>query len=432
MMRRAKFHCGPLSQWHHPKFKTFKLSHCSHALSPVSHSVSEYHLKLPSVLVVCSPPNHMVLLAPLPTVHQYSQLQYHTELLQHQLLLPHPTVGPIVLWNTGWWGFSTGSPETVFTTPHVCSSQKSCFRCCSVQFSCPCSLWPALFLYPCPSSTASSQQWLPTSPPWSVGLCWTWTFSQLPSTLPNAHSMFARDDGGGADPTGDNLVDEVSSSDDDHLAESVVCGESKSIRHWCVVLTIWLGEVKDVVAQYHHCNCGPCLPNNAWLMAICNQQTSEASHCVSWSKVDDLDNLETPIDPPTSQPSPSTTDVVLSTHSHPLPPASPTTAGIIPDGNSDPSQLLYTPPVHNIIERANKSPIVTLCLSTHFHCMWTSTTRLLNIWMKPLLNVTPKVYQFQMVGANDHLWELRPDVYIYKGWWPQYMPGITKLVHIVH
>ncbi|KIM50034.1 hypothetical protein SCLCIDRAFT_34745 [Scleroderma citrinum Foug A] len=58
--------------------------------------------------------------------------------------------------------------------------------------------------------------------------------------------MFARDDGGGADPTGDNLVDEVSSSDDDHLAESVVCG-----------------EVKDVVAQYHHCNCGPCLPNNA-------------------------------------------------------------------------------------------------------------------------------------------------------------------------
>ena len=42
--------------------------------------------------------------------------------------------------------------------------------------------------------------------------------------------MFARDDDSGADPTGDNLVDEVSPSNDNRLAESVVCGESKSIR----------------------------------------------------------------------------------------------------------------------------------------------------------------------------------------------------------
>ena len=77
------------------KFKTFKLGHRSHALSPVSHLVSEYHLKLLSVLVVRSPPNRMVLLTPLPTVHWYSWLQYHMELLQHRLLLPHPTVGPI-------------------------------------------------------------------------------------------------------------------------------------------------------------------------------------------------------------------------------------------------------------------------------------------------------------------------------------------------
>ena len=90
-------------------------------------------------------------------------------------------------------------------------------------------------------------------------------------------------------------------------------------------------------------------------MAIRNQQTSEASHRVSRSEVDDLDDLETPIDPPTSQPSPSTTDVILSTHSRPPPPASPTTAGIMPDGNSDPSQLqFYTPPVRDIIERAKQ------------------------------------------------------------------------------
>ena len=132
-------------------------------------------------------------------------------------------------------------------------------------------------------------------------------------------------------------------------------GESKSIRHWCVVLTIQLGEVKDVVAQYHHHNHGPRLPDNAQLMAIYNQQTSEASCHVSQSEVDDLDNLETPIDPPTSQTSPSTTDVILSTHSCPPPPASPTTAGIMPDGNSDPSQLqFYTPPVHDIIEHTKQ------------------------------------------------------------------------------
>ena len=52
--------------------------------------------------------------------------------------------------------------------------------------------------------------------------------SQLPSTLPNAHSMFTRDDDGGADPTGDNLVDEVSPSDNDCLVESVVCSVSQS------------------------------------------------------------------------------------------------------------------------------------------------------------------------------------------------------------
>jgi len=126
--------------------------------------------------------------------------------------------------------------------------------------------------------------------------------------------MFAGDDDGGVDPAGDNPVDEVSPSDDDHFAESVVRGESESCDNHLSGLTTptSLGEVEDVVAQHWQCNCGPRLPDNAQLTAIRNQQTSEASHHVNRSDADDLDDLETPIPIhlPTGQQSPSTTDVV--------------------------------------------------------------------------------------------------------------------------
>ena len=95
MMRRAKFHHGHPSQCCHPKFKTFKLGHHSHALSSVNHSVSESLLRLLLVPAVHSPPNCRALLICLPTVHHYFWLQCRTELLHHWLLIPHPTVGPI-------------------------------------------------------------------------------------------------------------------------------------------------------------------------------------------------------------------------------------------------------------------------------------------------------------------------------------------------
>ena len=95
MMRRAKFRRGHPSQCRHPKFKTFKLSHHSHTLSLVNHSVSESLFRLLLVPAVHSPPNCRALLIYLPTVHHYFWLQCHAELLHHRLLVPHPTVGPI-------------------------------------------------------------------------------------------------------------------------------------------------------------------------------------------------------------------------------------------------------------------------------------------------------------------------------------------------
>ena len=68
--------------------------------------------------------------------------------------------------------------------------------------------------------------------------------------------MFAEDDDGGVDPAGDNLVDEVSPSNDDCFVESVVCGESESHDNHLSGLTTptSLGEVKDVVAQHRQRN----------------------------------------------------------------------------------------------------------------------------------------------------------------------------------
>ena len=117
---------------------------------------------------------------------------------------------------------------------------------------------------------------------------------------------------------------------------------------------------------------GPCLPDNAQLTAIHNQQTSKASHHVNRSDADDLNNLETPIPIhlPTGQQSPSTTDVVP-TPSH----SPPTTTGVMPDGNSDPSQLqFYTPPVHDIIECAKQishcdiASVNSFLLHADFNC----------------------------------------------------------------
>jgi len=131
---------------------------------------------------------------------------------------------------------------------------------------------------------------------------------------------------------------------------------SKFICCWYAALTVWLGEVEDVVAQHCQCNCGLCLPANAWLLAVCDQQTSEASRHVGHSSVHDPDDLEAPISTafqpaPTSQTSPASTDIA----SAPLPIAPPVVSGIVSNANSDPSQLqFYTPAVCDVIECAKQ------------------------------------------------------------------------------
>jgi len=50
--------------------------------------------------------------------------------------------------------------------------------------------------------------------------------------------------------------------------------------------------------------------------------------------------------------------------------------------------------------------------------------------MKLLLSVAPEAYQFLTVGTN-YLQELRlMYVMVHKGWWPQYLPDISKLVSV--
>ena len=93
------------------------------------------------------------------------------------------------------------------------------------------------------------------------------------------------------------------------------------------------------------------------LLAVHNQQTSEASHSAHHTAINDVDDLETPISvclhpPPTSQV--SLADVSPSpTQSKPT--AASVASGVMPEGNSDPSQLqFYTPPVCDIIECAKQ------------------------------------------------------------------------------
>jgi len=121
-----------------------------------------------------------------------------------------------------------------------------------------------------------------------------------------------------------------------YLRGSVNMQQSKLSTCWYVLLTIRLGEIEDIVAQHRQRNCAPQLPDNAQLLAACDQQTSKASHCISHSKADALDSLEGPISKMSS-----------SAEAAPTPlPATSVISGIVPNSNSDPSHLqFYTPPV---------------------------------------------------------------------------------------
>ena len=138
----------------------------------------------------------------------------------------------------------------------------------------------------------------------------------------------------------------------DNHSPGLTTTQSEFINCQCIVLTIWLGEVEDVVAQHWQCNHGPHLPSNTWLLAVHNEQTSQASHHASFNNntVDGLDDVETPV--PTTL---SSSTNATPPPSHPMHVATPGATGTMPDGSSDPSQLqFYTPSICDIIEWAKQ------------------------------------------------------------------------------
>ena len=102
-------------------------------------------------------------------------------------------------------------------------------------------------------------------------------------------------DSGHDDQLGESSQFGALQSQGDHLHGSTTTQQSKLSTCWCTVLTIQSGEIKVVVAQHRQCNCSPRLPDNTQLLAVCDQQISKTSCCISCSNVDDLDNLEVPI-----------------------------------------------------------------------------------------------------------------------------------------
>ncbi|KAL4071213.1 hypothetical protein V8B97DRAFT_2024095 [Scleroderma yunnanense] len=160
-----------------------------------------------------------------------------------------------------------------------------------------------------------------------------------PSSQPSSaesHTIFARNTE--VDPDGDSLViDEVSPSKDDHFTESIVHGKGGDPS-----LGDQLGKESSQFGTLQS-------QDNYFHGSTTTQNIPKTSCLISHSKVDDLDNLEALIHPPISKMS-SSTDVTPTPH-----PAPSVTSGIMPNSNSDPSQLhFYTLLVHDIIECAKQ------------------------------------------------------------------------------
>ncbi|KAL4069014.1 hypothetical protein J3A83DRAFT_4534888 [Scleroderma citrinum] len=164
-------------------------------------------------------------------------------------------------------------------------------------------------------------------PPQLVGLCQTQSFSELPSIIAESHTIFARNTE--VDPDGDSLViDEVSPSKDDHFTESIVHGKGgdPSLGDQLGKESSQFGTLQSQDNYFH---------GSTTTQRGIKDQIPKTSCLISHSKVDDLDNLEALIHPPISKMS-SSTDVTPTPH-----PAPSVTSGIMPNSNSDPSQLHF-------------------------------------------------------------------------------------------
>ncbi|KAI6030144.1 hypothetical protein EDC04DRAFT_2898662 [Pisolithus marmoratus] len=210
----------------------------------------------------------------------------------------------------------------------------------------------------------------------------------------------------------DLIIDDVSPSEDNRFAESIVHGGGGDTRHGSQLSdehsqsagsqpkdsrlsgppTTQRG-VEDVITQHRQHNCGPHLPDNVQLMTICSQQMSKAPHHMSHFDVGSQLSL--------------TTDVIPS---HPLPAATSTTSGRMSNANSDLSQLqFYSPSVHDILEHAKQISHCDLVAVNSFPLHADFSHKASEYIVKAIVECHSK-------GL------LIPD-----GWWPHYTTGITKL-----
>ncbi|KAI6038073.1 hypothetical protein EDC04DRAFT_2604353 [Pisolithus marmoratus] len=214
--------------------------------------------------------------------------------------------------------------------------------------------------------------------------------SVLPSTIAKSHMIFAKNTGGGLDPGEDNLViDDVSLSKDDHCAKAVVHGKSAEIM-------VTAANLARTIPNPVHCGfkvtMGPQI----------HGKKSKTSCHISHSEGDALDSLEGPIN-----------ETTLSfAEAAPIPlPVTSVASGIVPNSNSDPSHLqFYTPPIHDTIKHAKQIS----------HCDIAS------------INSFPLHADFSHKApkyVNEAIAECHSQgLAIPDGWWPQYLPDITKLL----
>lgn len=195
-------------------------------------------------------------------------------------------------------------------------------------------------------------------------------------------------------------------------------------------LTILSGEAEDVVAQHHKWNHAPRLPNNEWLLAIWDQQNSQVSSSASHTDdaADAINNLESPpLDSIPHTPANQASNNIDSSH---MPLGTTSASGIMPDNNSDPSQLQhYTPPVCDIIERVKQishcdiASVNSFPLCADFNC-------------KAVEYINEAIVEHCLQGLliPQGMWHsptcIGTDIIAHKGWWPWYTSGITKLVSI--
>ncbi|KAF8558083.1 hypothetical protein OG21DRAFT_1519960 [Imleria badia] len=172
-------------------------------------------------------------------------------------------------------------------------------------------------------------------------------------------------------------------------------------------------EVEDVVAQHHQRNRVPPLPTNTQLLAVCDKQQAQCSHSATCTSIaandtNDLNHdvpVSTSVQPPTAPPSTSTTSI------KPPPQASLPHVASKQSKNANPSQLHFYPlAIRDVIE----------CAKQISHCNLASIN---SFPLCPHLNAKSSNYVNEAIAERHNRGLAIPT-----GWWPNHLDDIAKLL----